>query len=62
MNGFITSFEGNVSKLTDKYNIDPVHAGCYISNHYDEFICSQYNGGCSHQEACKLISEKEREI
>lgn len=45
--------------LTDKYDIHGAHACCYMCNFKNDYICHQYNGGCSKLDICKRIRESE---
>lgn len=47
--------------LTDKYSIHGAHAGCYICNFENDYICHQYNGGCDRIDTCRRIREEENE-
>lgn len=46
--------------MCSTYQITEDHAGCYLSNYEDEYICHKYNGGCRHANKCKEISDKEK--
>lgn len=54
------SFEAQQKRLVDKYDITATHAGCYIVNFCDEYICYAFNGGCPQLGACVKIEESER--
>ena len=54
------NFEEELNKISTTYQITEDHAGCYLSNYEDEYICHKYNGGCRNVNKCKEISEKER--
>lgn len=54
------SFETQQKRLVDKYDITATHAGCYIVNFCDEYICRAYNGGCPQLGVCGKIEESER--
>ena len=47
--------------LMDKYDIHGAHACCYMCNFENDYICHQYNGGCSKLDICKRIREQESE-
>lgn len=53
-------FEAQQKRLVDKYDITATHAGCYIVNFCDEYICHAFNGGCPQLGACVKIEESER--
>ena len=55
MNGFNTK----VNELVSLYTITEDHAGCYLCNYEDDYICHKFNGGCKNAELCKRISESE---
>ena len=46
--------------LTSKYNIHGAQACCYLCNFENDYICHQYNDGCSSFEVCKYIRDNER--
>lgn len=54
------SFEAQQKRLVDEYDITATHAGCYIVNFFDEYICKAYNGGCPKLGVCGKIEESER--
>ena len=47
--------------LTDKYDIHGAHARCYMCNFENDYICHQYNGGCSKLDSCRRIRKEESE-
>lgn len=51
--------EKEQNRLTSIYNITNVHAGCYMCNFENKYICVEYNGGCSGLDKCRSIYEKE---
>lgn len=67
MNHFINSlkkYPGNWfeyierhQQLTDKYDIHGAQAACYMCNFENDYICHQYNGGCSRIDVCRKIRE-----
>ena len=54
------SFEAQQKRLVDEYGITATHAGCYIVNFFDEYICKAYNSGCPKLGICGKIEESER--
>lgn len=54
-------FEEKQNKLSTKYNISGDHAGCYLSNFEDDYICHRYNSGCKNIDKCKAIFKEEKE-
>lgn len=55
------SFETQQKRLVDKYGITATHAGCYIVNFCDEYICRAFNGGCPQLGVCARL-KKVREL
>lgn len=51
------SFKEEVDKMM-LLGITEIHAGCYVSNYHDEYICDTYNGGCKSRNECEAIYEK----
>ena len=41
--------------ITNTYKIHGAHAGCYLCNFENEYICHQFNGGCDHIDECRFI-------
>jgi hypothetical protein len=37
------------------------HAGCFISNYHDAYICDNFRGGCKHKEECEEMLKKLQE-
>ena len=52
--------EQEENRLASTYNITNVHAGCYMCNFKDEYICVKHNGGCKNISKCRSIFEKEK--
>lgn len=50
-------FDESVQKLVEK-GIDENQAGCYLVNYPDDYICTQYNGGCVQIEICKELKKR----
>lgn len=48
------------NRLVSTYNITSTHAGCYMCNFGDKYICVEHNGGCKSLEKCRSIYEKEK--
>ena len=53
------SFESELKRISSTYQISKDHAGCYLSNYENEYICHKHNGGCKNIEMCRGISTKE---
>ena len=51
--------EKEQNRLSSIYNITNVHAGCYMCNFENKYICVEHNGGCSGFDKCRSIYEKE---
>lgn len=58
-NNHLKKFEEKVNRLSTLHNITETHAGCYICNYGDEFICHEFNNGCDSVDKCRSIYEKE---
>ena len=56
-----SKFEKEMNRLASTYGITDTHAGCYMCNYEDKFICHEYNNGCESVDKCKEIFEKESE-
>ena len=50
-------FDESVQKLVEK-GINENQAGCYLVNYPDDYICTQYNGGCDKIEVCRELKER----
>jgi hypothetical protein len=44
--------------LTQKYNIHGAQARCYMCNFENDYICHQFNSGCSRIDVCRKIREE----
>lgn len=53
-------FEEKVNQLVGRHNITDIHAGCYLCNYGDKFICHEFNNGCDSVNKCKSIYENEK--
>lgn len=51
-------FDSDLKEIIDSCSITEAHAGCYLCNFENEYICHIYNGGCKKIEQCKTIREK----
>lgn len=58
----IKEFEEKVNDLVKLHNITDVHAGCYLCNYDDKFICHEFNNGCESINKCRSIHEKDAVI
>lgn len=47
-----------IKKISLLFNIDESHAGCYLCNYLDKYICIEYKNGCKKLEQCKQIHKK----
>ena len=45
--------------ITNTYKIHGAHAGCYLCNFENEYICHQFNGGCDRFNQCQFIKNCE---
>lgn len=52
-------FITKTNEIQSKYNISFEHAGCYICNFEDDYICWKHNDGCRFIEECKNIKMKD---
>lgn len=50
-------FNKKANELSDKYNIDKIHAECFLVNYEDNYICKEYNGGCDGINICRRIKD-----
>lgn len=55
----LKEFEEKVNRLVISHNITETHAGCYLCNYDDKFICHEFNNGCESIDECRNIYEKE---
>ena len=58
---FGSDFERQSERLMEKYNIEAVHAGCYLCNYGDVSICLA-SGGCKQLAICNEIERKEKQL
>lgn len=49
------SYQSQHRYLTEKYGIHGAHAGCYICNFENDYICHQFNGGCDRIDMCRRM-------
>lgn len=56
-NAVTSEMRKKINKLVDK-GLNRIQAGCYISNYYDDYICSTYNGGCKNFRECQQIDNE----
>lgn len=54
-----TDFEERLNRISATYQITNDHAGCWLSNFEDDYICHKHNGGCKNIAKCREIFEKE---
>lgn len=54
------TFEPELNRISSTYQISEDHAGCYLSNYENEYICHKHNGGCKNIKWCREIREKEK--
>ncbi len=55
----IEDFKEESKRLSSEYEITETHAGCFLCNYEDRYICNEYNGGCKSLDKCKEIYENE---
>lgn len=55
----IEDFKEESKRLISEYEITETHAGCFLCNYEDRYICNEHNGGCRLLDKCKEINEKE---
>ncbi len=53
-------FEEKVNEISIIYQVTDEHAGCYLSNFEDDYICHKCIGGCKTIKKCKEIFYKEK--
>lgn len=53
------NFVDERERIVDTYNINGLHASCYLCNFGSEYICRIFNGGCPFFDQCKDIYNKE---
>lgn len=51
----VDDFKMKTSIFTKNYKITEEHAGCFICNFEDDYICNTYNHGCDDHDRCKEI-------
>lgn len=51
-------FDSDLKEIIDSCSVEKGHAGCYLCNFEDEYICYEYNGGCKKLNQCRDIREK----
>lgn len=54
-----TDFEEKLNRISTTYQITNDHAGCWLSNFEDDYICHKHNGGCKNIDKCREIFKKE---
>ncbi|MFG6378350.1 MAG: hypothetical protein K1W19_08565 [Lachnospiraceae bacterium] len=54
-----TDFEERCNRISTAYQINKNHAGCWLSNFGNNYICHKHNGECKNNTECKEIFEKE---
>jgi hypothetical protein len=55
-----TMFQESKDKLVERFKISETHAGCFLSNYGDRYICKEHNGGCAYQSECDKIHRKRK--
>lgn len=53
-------FKQRAKELSVKYGINETHAGCFLSNYGDKYICKEHNGGCAYQSRCDKIHKNRK--
>lgn len=54
-----TDIEERVNRMSVTYQITNDHAGCWLSNFEDDYICHKNNGDCKNISKCREIFKKE---
>lgn len=54
-----TDFEEKLNMISTTYQITNDHAGCWLSNFEDDYICHKHNSECKNIDTCREIFEKE---
>jgi hypothetical protein len=54
------TFEDRANEISLMYEISFTHAGCYICNFEDDYMCHKFNGGCKNIELCRKIKEGDK--
>ena len=44
------NFESELTRISSISQVSGNHAGCYLSNYENEYICHKHNGGCKNIE------------
>ena len=52
-------YNSELNRISSTYQIREDHAGCYMANYENQYICHEYKGGCKSLEKCREIREKE---
>ena len=55
-------FESELTRISSTFQISKDHAGCYLSNYENEYICHKHNGGCINIENCRDINKREGRV
>lgn len=58
--GVGTDFEEKLNGISTTYHITNDHAGCWLSNFEDDYICHKHNGECENIDKCREIFLKRR--
>lgn len=51
-------YNSELNRISSTYQIREDHAGCYMANYENQYICHEYKGGCKSLEKCREIREK----
>lgn len=54
-----TGFEKKLNRISTTYQIANDHAGCWLSNFEDDYICHKHNGKCKNITKCREIYKRE---
>lgn len=52
----LKQFKNRIAELSNSHGISEEHAGCYLCNFEEAFICKEYNGGCKSFDVCQEIN------
>ena len=59
MVNYMNEFDARVDEISLLYDVSNDHAGCYLCNYEDDYICHKFNGGCKNVNVCAYIQETE---
>lgn len=56
---YINKFDERINKISSLYTVSLDHAGCYLCNYENNYICHKFNGGCKNVNVCAYIRKTE---